>query len=996
MEAGFVLLGFAVLAAFLLGPVGFFLTLGARRRVDEMRSALRSVEGRLVQTQLQLEQLLRQGPEAARGAGEASPAAPQPQPAPEQSAVAREPAEEQPSPSPLPEPPRRSPVPQTRIADADASMRSDEATSPMPPPELPPSSGSASVADIEAKRPSLEERLGTRWTVWIGGLALALGALLLVRYAIDQGLFGPGMRVIMGLLLGAVLIGAGERLRRKEAAEQMPATPVDAAPVDAAPGADEPAQSEARTTGALPFAIDFPPPSIPAVLTAAGTVAVFGSIYAAHALYGFIGPAIAFIALGMAGVATMFAAALHGPMLAGLGLAGSLVTPMLVSSNQPTPWPVLLYLLVVAAAAYGLARLRRWLWLALAAAIGAALWCLAFLSQTHGADGASFYHAALVHLIAQSALAIYILCYEPYRGIGPADGKLDPRLDPLPNWVSSGAAVLTLIALGGVAPAHFSALWMIAGVAIAAMLIGVAFTTVTAATAAIAGAVVCVGAIVLWPNSDLPGASIRIPGTPDAIPLTPPLDAGTFAAFALIVSLGAAAAMMWRVLRDAELPQLHTVIFATSAALTPLLALVTAWLRMTGGVQSMLFAALACGLAAAFTLTAHIFRNGVADHKPLSWDLALGISASAALAALALAMTCALDGGMLTVALALSALGAAFVGVRLDIPLLRWCVAALAVALAGRYLWEPRIHADIGRTPVFNWLLFGYGIPAASFGASAWLMKRTFGEDRPVQIAQAMAVLCSALLVYFEIRHFVFDGDPLALRSSLVEQGLMAIASFGFAIVLMRMDAGGASPVFRAASYLFGIASAVISIAGIGIAHNPMLALFGGRVEGGLVFNGLLLAFLLPGLMALLLGRMAQGVRPAWYVMGARIVAMALIFGYITAQTRRVFQGPQIGFGRYTTDGEWYAYSAVWLAFGIALLAYGLWRRSVEVRIASAGVIVLTVLKVFLFDLAGLEGFLQALSFIGLGGVLIGIGLVYQKWVFVRSPGSPLDTAKTE
>jgi len=29
--------------------------------------------------------------------------------------------------------------------------------------------------------PSLEERLGARWTVWVGGLALALGGLLMVR-----------------------------------------------------------------------------------------------------------------------------------------------------------------------------------------------------------------------------------------------------------------------------------------------------------------------------------------------------------------------------------------------------------------------------------------------------------------------------------------------------------------------------------------------------------------------------------------------------------------------------------------------------------------------------------------------------------------------------------------------------------------------------------------------------------------------------------------------
>ena len=40
----------------------------------------------------------------------------------------------------------------------------------------------------------------------------------------------------------------------------------------------------------------------------------------------------------------------------------------------------------------------------------------------------------------------------------------------------------------------------------------------------------------------------------------------------------------------------------------------------------------------------------------------------------------------------------------------------------------------------------------------------------------------------------------------------------------------------------------------------------------------------------------------------------------------------------------------------------------------------------FLLDLAGLQGVLRALSFLGLGVALIGIGLVYQKLIFARRP----------
>ena len=64
------------------------------------------------------------------------------------------------------------------------------------------------------------------------------------------------------------------------------------------------------------------------------------------------------------------------------------------------------------------------------------------------------------------------------------------------------------------------------------------------------------------------------------------------------------------------------------------------------------------------------------------------------------------------------------------------------------------------------------------------------------------------------------------------------------------------------------------------------------------------------------------------------------------------------------------------------LLAVGLVRQSLVTRIASAGVILLGILKVFLYDFANLEGAARALSFICLGAVLIGIGLVYQKFVF--------------
>ena len=50
---------------------------------------------------------------------------------------------------------------------------------------------------------------------------------------------------------------------------------------------------------------------------------------------------------------------------------------------------------------------------------------------------------------------------------------------------------------------------------------------------------------------------------------------------------------------------------------------------------------------------------------------------------------------------------------------------------------------------------------------------------------------------------------------------------------------------------------------------------------------------------------------------------------------------------------------------------------------------VLTVLKVFLIDMSDLTGIYRALSFLGLGAVLIGIGWFYQRLLF-----PPADAAR--
>ena len=202
---------------------------------------------------------------------------------------------------------------------------------PKPEPVVTPPAQPAEAAEPE-RVVSFEEKFGTRWTVWIGGVALALGGIFLVKYSIEAGLIGPGLRLFFGALLAA------RSCRRRRMG----------APAEAARGLRRLSQRATSRASSPPPA---PPSPTPRSMRP-------------MALYGFLDPAFAFVLLGAVALATLAAALLHGPALAALGLVGAYVTPMLVASNEPNYWALYIYLAVVTAAAFALALVRLWQWLA--------------------------------------------------------------------------------------------------------------------------------------------------------------------------------------------------------------------------------------------------------------------------------------------------------------------------------------------------------------------------------------------------------------------------------------------------------------------------------------------------------------------------------------------------------------------------------------------------------------------------------------------------------
>ena len=77
---------------------------------------------------------------------------------------------------------------------------------PVVAPE-PPAPSAPLRSAVEPTPRGLEQRLGARGFVWLGGACIALASFFLVKYSIEEGLLGPGMQVVLVLLLGHCAAG---------------------------------------------------------------------------------------------------------------------------------------------------------------------------------------------------------------------------------------------------------------------------------------------------------------------------------------------------------------------------------------------------------------------------------------------------------------------------------------------------------------------------------------------------------------------------------------------------------------------------------------------------------------------------------------------------------------------------------------------------------------------------------------------------------------------
>ncbi|UJW76641.1 DUF2339 domain-containing protein [Rhizobium sp. SL42] len=843
-------------------------------------------------------------------------------------------------------------------ADADRDVETSEHAVDVTP---------ASAADAEtiaARTPSagnsdtLENLLGARWAVWAGGLALALGGLFLVRYSIESGLLGPAVRLTLAALFGLLLFAGGELVRRK-ALPKMAALHENA--------------------------------MIPGILTAAGALTLFGAIYAAHGVYDFIGATTAFLLLSLVAFAVLSLSMLHGQALAGLGLAGSMITPALVSSTSPSPWTLFGFLTVSLIATAAASRFRGWNIVPSMAHAGLGLWALVYIAFSEPVD----LTPATLALIAMVASWLLIWPGTTFSA-EPDDtavswenlGKLAIRGAVGLDITMALAVLLPALAfllVGSVAdlfPLYASAVLIASLAAAGAARHGAFWPTVLATSGAVL-LVLAEAALttnVLWMLGSALGNTAALP---------------SLGGLQIVVSLGLGGIFLLLGLafirhRGASDPIFATLWAGIAVAVPTVLAAVS---FVFYGVYSRDWTHGIYGIAVGLVLIAAAEVIGKIDRQN-DLQRARDLLVAGSFAALAFALHALTDGIVTTILL--SVLGFAFLMATRLRPWsgLPWMMAAASVGVLLRIGWEPTlVGADaLGRTPLFNALLPGYGIPALLAAVAAYELRQWPGA-RVRNALQAIASLLGLLAVAILIRHAMNGGVLDDSVPTLGEQSIYTLLFIGLSGIMMTLDLKSPSPVFRYGS----MAAGVISMLQVLTAHlgalNPF---FTGENTGNWpLINLLLIGYLLPGLAYAGLALYARDKRPLPYVTLLAVSGAALGFAWVTLSVRRFWQGEFIAEWKGFLQAETYSYSVAWLMIGVGLLVLGSRLNARSLRIASAVLVMLSVGKAFLIDMSNLEGVLRALSFIGLGAVLIGIGLFYQKILSRRSSPSTGIEAET-
>jgi uncharacterized membrane protein len=697
----------------------------------------------------------------------------------------------------------------------------------------------------------------------------------------------------------------------------------------------------------------------PAFAAVAGgaSITLFAAILAALRLYDLLGPSTAFVLLAMIALATMALSLLHGPVLAIIGLLGAYVVPILVSDGSGRVVIALVYSLIISGAALLLMRYvyRVWLWAGILAG-GLGWWLLSLASAD--ADGVrGYYLSVLAYLI----LAVPSFNWLLHR-IETAQAPGSERLWRVARWVVQpiqlGLAAVVIAQAISIAQAGISAdsIWLWSPLVIVAILGAranptLAFLPWLTLASSWVGWLLCG---LEWSNG---GLQLGL----DAA------EQSHFLTYALSTAILYSAMCWWS---GRGQPFAHDRF--SLMVMAPLLWLALAYALVTQLSVDWQWSlmAIALGLLYLYLARTKLLQNQAESAAWLILGGHLGYS---------LAVAMLFREATLTLALATQLISLAWLIGRFKLQHLDWLVKLVLAVILLRLTvnpWLLRYPADI------HWSLWTYG------GSTLCAYIAMTITPTGATLRKWLAAATVQLLVLFlaaETRYWLYDGEIFRREYGLVEAAINSFlwSGLGLAYYLRANAAQALKSIYLKAAKILLLMAAVNQVLVLSLL-NPLWA--NETVGATPIFNVISLAYGLPALMAYLVYR-HYGTHHR-KLSGALAAASALMF--VSLHIRHLWQGA-VGIELPTSDGELYSYSAAWLVIAIATIIYAGGHQRRDLYLAGMGLLLVVVAKLFLADMAGLEGLWRVASFMGLGLSLLALAYLYQKQIAKHASG-PTDT----
>ncbi len=923
---------------------------------------------------------------------------------------------------PQPAMPSEMPVAEPEIADAMVSA--PVAPEPEPAPALSPASIAAPPAPAPHPAPPghsaprraassmFEEMFGSRLPIWAGGITLAVAGLFLVKYSIDTGLLSPPVRVLLGLAFAVMLVVGAEAARRVPAVARDPRVAQSLAGAGIAVGYTSLLIAANLYHLVSPGTAFF---GLAAVTIAAIALALrFG---APSAVLGLVG--------GLSAPALVGGAETNAPVLA---LYLMLVIAALAGVARRQGWRWLAIAATIGGFGWGAALIAtRVIDVASAGATGFFLLLLAFAVPVIALGRDDDASARTVRLATVAAAAVQLALLVGQGGFAPLEwgfygllsigativARIDAGQRMLPPlalavalatvlvWPAPPADTLTCVAMGILlifaAPALLDA-WhpargYVASVQGVVATLGM-FTVVWVQTPTLladAGWATLAGLLALLPAAAAALGWSQPARHGDERFAMLVAGAGALAGIAIVFAVPvwllppafavlALALMIVAVLADdprvAQLTMIAGGVAVLSVATSAHVDDEFARAFSGAGPASPSIAFCRYGATAALlAITGLLGRDRRADAQ---WFVAATLAAAAGLAQVLPPMA-------LPAMFALAALGLAFApargrpallaaalltGIAMLSPLAH-VLAAVLPGLAGRLVLVDALPAPAVA-------VLRLAVPGALLTPIAWRLARS---DRPlavILIAYAGTAIAGALYVGFK-QIFAITGVGDFIEHGMAERVLLT--QLLFAAGVAAWYCAGRHPIARRVARIATALAFARLLWFDMLLCNPLVVFQ--SVGSWPLANLLIPAYGLP-LLWLEHARRREPEIAARFAGVATGVAMASVLMLVATTLRQLFHG-SILTDPGVLPSEDIARSLTGIALSIGFLRYGIGRGGQVWRIAGLALMVLTVLKVFLVDAAGLDGLLRIASFIALGFSLIGVGWLYNRYLSAAS-----------